>query len=250
MRFFFEVSYKGTNYHGWQSQKNAVSVQEIIEKVLSIILQEDIKIIASGRTDAGVHCRQQFFHADIERSFDRSWLLQRINSFLPDDIAILMIKQVLPETHARFDACSRSYSYVISRIKDPFSTEFSYFYRNPVNISTMNEAASLLLGRQNFQSFSKVHTDVSNFVCEITEAEWHEDRHQLIFNISANRFLRGMVRTIVGTLLEVGKEKMDTGTFKKIIEAKNRKKAGAAAPPQGLFLTKVQYPEHIFKTTD
>lgn len=250
MRFFFEISYKGTNYHGWQSQKNAVSVQATVEKVLSTILQEEIKITGSGRTDAGVHCRQQFFHADIKKQFEEKWLLQRINSFLPEDIAILMIREVLPDAHARFDASSRSYQYIISRFKDPFSTEFSYFYRNPLNLSTMKEAASLLPGKQNFESFSKVHTDVSNFVCEITEAEWHEERHQLIFTITANRFLRGMVRAIVGTLLEVGKEKTDTGTFQKIIEARDRKKAGASAPPQGLFLTKVQYPDHIFKTTD
>ena len=246
MRYFFEVSYKGTNYHGWQTQKNAVSVQETIEQALSLIFRDEIKITASGRTDTGVHCLQQFFHTDIEKRFDSERLLLRINSFLPADIAINVIKPVNKDAHARFDALSRSYRYIVSTVKDPFSTEFCYFYRNPLNIPTMNEAASLLPGRQNFQSFSKVKTDVSNFVCEITQAQWQQDQDKLIFTISANRFLRGMVRAIVGTLLKVGQGKMDITTFEEIISARDRKKAGASAPPQGLFLMRVEYPEDIF----
>lgn len=246
MRYFFEISYKGTNYHGWQSQKNAVGVQEVIQKALCLILQEDVSVSGSGRTDTGVHCRQQFFHTDIENKFKTEWLLHRINSFLPEDIAIHTIRKVLPEAHARFDAKNRSYLYIVSRKKDPFLMETAAIYQKDLNISTMNAAASLLLGKQNFQSFSKVKTDVSNFVCDITKAEWREEGDCLEFHITANRFLRGMVRAIVGTLLDVGKEKMAVQEFKKAIEAQDRNAAGASAPAKGLFLSRVEYPEHIF----
>lgn len=246
MRYFFEVSYRGSRYHGWQAQKNATGVQEVLENALGLILQEMISITGSGRTDTGVHCRQQYFHADINKKFKREWLQQRVNSFLPEDIAIADIRDVKPDAHARFDAYSRSYEYVITRKKDPFLTEEAYFYGKGLDIPTMNHAASLLIGKHNFESFSKVRTDVSNFICDITEAEWHEEQDKLYFKISANRFLRGMVRAIVGTLLDIGKGKITVEGFKTIIENRDRRKAGSAAPPQGLFLTKVLYPEHIF----
>lgn len=246
MRYFCEVRYKGTNYHGWQNQKNAISVQEILETKLSLLLNEKISIMGSGRTDAGVHCKQQYFHLDISKKFKKSWFLHRINSFLDNDIAIDDISRVKDEAHARFDAVERSYEYHMVRKKDPFLTEMAYLYGKELNVPTMNKAASLLLGKQNFESFSRVHTDVSNFICEITEAKWKEDGEKLIFHISANRFLRGMVRAIVGTLLDVGEGKLVPSDIQAIIAEKDRKKASAAAPAHGLFLTGVKYPEEIF----
>lgn len=246
MRYFFEISYKGTLYHGWQIQKNAITIQQVVEEGLKLILQEELGITGSGRTDTGVHCRQQFFHVDLQQKFEKDWLLHRINSFLPDDIAIKNIYPVKDDAHARFDAFSRSYEYVIARKKDPFTIETTYLYTKYLNISTMNEAASLLIGKQNFESFSKVKTDVSNFTCDIQNVQWVENGSELIFYITANRFLRGMVRAIVGTLLEIGKENISVTDFKKIIIARDRRKAGAAAPPQGLFLTKVLYPQDIY----
>lgn len=246
MRFFFDVSYKGTNYNGWQSQPNAVGVQEVIEKALSTVLRDDLQITGSGRTDTGVHCKQQFFHVDISKKFKKEWLLHRLNSFLPEDISLNAIYTVKDDAHARFDAIERSYCYYIIKKKDPFRTETAVFYGKSLDISTMNEAASLLIGKHDFESFSKVKTEVNNFVCEISEARWKEDNSELIFYISANRFLRGMVRAIVGTLLEVGKGKKSVDDFKAVIEAKDRKEAGSSAVPHGLFLTKVKYPDTIF----
>ncbi|MGK7391255.1 MAG: tRNA pseudouridine(38-40) synthase TruA [Candidatus Cyclobacteriaceae bacterium M2_1C_046] len=246
MRYFFEVSYKGTNYNGWQSQPNALGVQEVIEKALALVLQEEISITGSGRTDTGVHCRQQYFHVDIQNKFKNNTLLYRLNSYLPKDIALNKILPVKEDAHARFDAIKRSYKYRITRSKDPFDVETAFFYGKSLDVPTMNAAASLLLGRQDFESFSKIKTDVNNFICDITEAKWEEKNSELIFNISANRFLRGMVRAIVGTLLKVGKGKISVEEFKAVIEAKDRQKAGAAVAAHGLFLTEVVYPEEIF----
>lgn len=246
MRYFFEVSYKGTNYNGWQSQPNALGVQEVIEKALALVLQEEISIIGSGRTDTGVHCRQQYFHVDINKQFKKNWLLHRLNSYLPKDIALKAILPVKEDAHARFDAIKRSYEYQITRSKDPFKVESAFFYVKSLDVPTMNAAASLLLGKQDFESFSKIKTEVNNFICDITEARWEEKNSELIFHISANRFLRGMVRAIVGTLLDIGKGKTSVEEFKSIIEAKDRQKAGSAAAPQGLFLTEVVYPKEIF----
>lgn len=246
MRYFFEVAYNGTHYHGWQIQQNATTVQQLIEEAFAVILRTEVPIMGSGRTDTGVHCSQQYFHADLPESAKASNLQHKLNSFLPPDISIRSIRAVSDDAHARFSALSRSYEYKITRQKNPFLQNMSYFYPKSLDITTMNEAASLLIGKQDFESFSKVKTDVNNFVCEITEAQWIEDGDLLIFRITANRFLRGMVRAIVGTLLNVGKGKLQTEAFKKIIESKDRKKAGASAPASGLFLTAVKYPPEIF----
>lgn len=246
MRFFFEVSYKGTNYNGWQSQKNGVGVQAVLEDVLTKIFRTKIEIVGSGRTDAGVHCQQQFFHTDIENEFDLQDLKHRLNSFLPQDIAIHSIRPVSPKANARYDATGRTYQYRIVREKDPLAYGFSWHFFKPLNIQTMNDAAALLLGKQDFECFSKVNTDVNHFLCEIKTAEWKEDGNNLIFTISANRFLRGMVRAIVGTLINVGTETISIHEFKNIVQSRDRKKAGANVPPQGLFLVSVTYPDKIF----
>ena len=247
MRYFFEIAYSGTNYHGWQNQANALGVQQVVEDALRKLLRVATPITGSGRTDAGVHCRQQFFHADVEKKIDLQELLFRLNTFLPRDIVILSIVPVKSDAHARYDARRRAYEYRITRSKDPFLYGYSYYFFRELDVTAMNKAATLLLGRRDFQCFSKVKTDVNHFECEIFRARWVEKKDVLVFSIEANRFLRGMVRAIVGTLLNVGTGKISTGTLAGIIASKNRKNAGANVPAEGLFLTSVRYPKNIFE---
>lgn len=248
MRYFLEIAYKGTNYHGWQIQTNAKSVQEEIQDKLKILLREEISIMGSGRTDTGVHAKQQFAHFDTEKPLSEKDFLRRINSLLPKDIAILNYFLVDKEAHARFDATKRSYEYHIYQEKNPFLQEQCYFDTRPYDIELMNLAANILLKYEDFQCFSKVHTEVNHFLCDILKAEWKNEGKNLRFYISANRFLRGMVRTIVGTLLDVGLGNMSLADFEKIIQSKDRKKAGRAVPPEGLFLTEVYYPFILSET--
>lgn len=245
-RYFFEISYNGTHYAGWQSQPNATGVQEVVENALSKLLRHKIEIVGSGRTDAGVHCEQQFFHIDVERELDIASFLGRLNAFLPKDIAIQAIRKVKEDAHARYGAIERSYEYRVTLKKNPFLEGQALHYFKSVDIQTMNRAAALLVGRQDFESFSKVKTDVNNFLCDLKRAEWKQKDDLLIFHITANRFLRGMVRAIVGTLLDVGSEKLSVEEFERILKAKDRKKAGMNAAPHGLFLTKVKYPASLF----
>jgi tRNA pseudouridine38-40 synthase len=246
VRYFFEISYNGTNYAGWQSQLNATGVQAVVEEALSKLLRTEIKIVGSGRTDTGVHCEQQFFHCDIEKEFDAQNLVLRMNSLLPSGISIYSIRKVKREASARYNATERTYQYRITRKKNPFLEGLAWHYFKTADIKTMNKAAALLLGEHDFESFSKVKTDVNHFVCEIKKATWEESDDTLEFTITANRFLRGMVRAIVGTLLDVGSGKISVNEFQSIIKSKDRKKAGANVPPYGLYLTKVKYPQSIF----
>jgi len=246
MRYFFEIAYNGTSYHGWQYQKNATGVQEVVENALSKLLREKIGIVGSGRTDTGVHCIQQFFHADIGKKFDRGHVLQRLNAFLPADIVIKNIHTVKPDAHARYDARSRVYEYRVTRVKDPFLIQRAFYFFRDLDVPTMNRAAALLRGRHDFQCFSKVKTDVNHFICEVKQVRWNQKRELLVFTITANRFLRGMVRAIVGTLLEVGTGKISIKEFQGIIHGKDRKKAGMNVPPEGLYLMKVKYPNKVY----
>ncbi|HEY8510780.1 MAG TPA: tRNA pseudouridine(38-40) synthase TruA [Cyclobacteriaceae bacterium] len=246
MRYFFEVSYVGTRYAGWQSQNNALGVQAVIENALSTVLREPIAIVGSGRTDAGVHCEQQFFHADISRAFDVEKLQVRLNSFLPPDISIRSIRAVIPEGHARYSARSRTYEYRIALVKNPFLEGFALRWHRPLDIQTMNRAAALIVGTHDFTAFSKVKTDVNHFICDVRSADWKLSGSILTFRITANRFLRGMVRALVGTLLDVGSGKLSISDFSDIIKSKDRRKAGANAPPHGLFLMRVTYPRSVF----
>lgn len=246
MRYLFEISYLGTRYHGWQSQKNAVGVQEKVEKALSTILRTTIPIVGSGRTDTGVHCAQQFFHADIEKTFDSDKLVVQLNSFLPQDIAIRSIVPIRPDASARYDAIARTYEYHITLVKNPLLTDRAFFCFKTPEVPTMNEAAALLLGTHDFQCFSKVKTDVNHFICSVKTAHWNQKGDLLVFTITANRFLRGMVRAIVGTLLDVGTGKYTVHDFQKILKSKDRKKAGMNVPPEGLYLMQVKYPKKIF----
>ena len=241
MRYFIELSYKGTNYHGWQIQPDASSVQEEITKALATILQEKILLVGAGRTDAGVHASQMFAHVDTVKKLTDDYV-HKLNAILPNDIVIKSIKEVSDETHARFDAVSRTYEYRILLGRDPFLLDITWqLHQKNLQIEKMNEAANLLFKYEDFESFSKVKTDVNTFNCTIMKAVWTlEDKH-LIFHIKANRFLRNMVRAIVGTLIEVGLGKKTVEDFRKIIESKKRSEAGLSVPAKGLFLTEVCY---------
>jgi tRNA pseudouridine38-40 synthase len=246
MRYFFEITYDGAKYNGWQNQANALGVQQVVEETLSKLLRENISIVGSGRTDTGVHCVQQFFHADIEKEMVKEELLVRLNSFLPRDIAIRDILPVKPDAHARYDARERAYEYHITTRKNPLLVGRAYYFFKKCDRELMNEAAALLLGEHDLTSFSKVKTDVNHFRCTIKKAQWVMKGDILIFTISANRFLRGMVRAVVGTLLEVGSGKISVKEFQAIIKGKDRRKAGMNVPPEGLYLTSVKYPKKIF----
>jgi len=243
-RYFLQLSYKGTNYHGWQIQPNAISVQEVMEDALSKILREKIAVVGAGRTDTGVHASYFILHFDVEKSIPESLdLVHKLNSFLPSDIAVQKVWPVTSEAHARFSAVSRTYHYYITTEKNPFVIETSHKYLKPLDIEKMNEAAQILFDYEDFTSFSRLHTDVKTNNCKIKQAEWIRKDQQLIFIIKANRFLRNMVRAIVGTLLEVGQGKLSIQQFREIIERKNRGAAGASAPAEGLFLVDIEYPE-------
>lgn len=246
MRYFFEIAYNGANYNGWQSQHNGTGVQTVVEDALSKLLQTPVKIVGSGRTDTGVHCEQQFFHVDIEGAFDIPRLVQKLNSFLPRDIVIPAIRPVKADASARYDAVERTYRYQITRKKNPFLEGLAWHFFKPVDVEAMNRAAALLLGEHDFECFSKVKTDVNHFLCEIKQADWKEQGDMLLFTITANRFLRGMVRAVVGTLLDVGTGKISQKDFQHILKSRDRKKAGANVPPQGLYLTRVKYTPGVF----
>jgi tRNA pseudouridine38-40 synthase len=246
MRYFFEITYHGANYHGWQNQSNAIGVQQVVEEALSKIFRAKIGIVASGRTDTGVHCIQQFFHVDFDKELDeKSWLV-KINSLLPKDIAIRSIRKVKPDAHARYDALERSYQYKITQTKNPILIGQAYYFFKELDTVNLNKAAALLIGEHDFECFSKVKTDVNHFICTVRKAEWTQKKDLIIFTIVANRFLRGMVRAIVGTLLDVGTGKIDVSEFDGIIRSKDRKRAGMNVPPEGLYLTSVKYPKGIF----
>ncbi|MEM6721037.1 MAG: tRNA pseudouridine(38-40) synthase TruA [Bacteroidota bacterium] len=248
MKYFIELSYNGENYHGWQNQPNAISVQEVIEKALSTLLRSDIAIVGAGRTDAGVHAKQMFAHFDTEVVFDASELTFKLNSFLPKDIAIQAIHSVHEEAHARFDATGRTYEYWIVSQKNPFHNQSAHTVFKPLNVPLMNEAAKELFNYEDFKSFSKTHTDVKTYICRIEKAIWEQKNELLVFTIRADRFLRNMVRAIVGTLLDVGLGKISIPEFKQIIESRDRNKAGTSVPGKALYLTAVTYPKETFTT--
>ncbi len=241
LRYFIELSYNGKNYHGWQIQPDAISIQEKINNALSTVLQEKIDVVGAGRTDTGVHASQMFAHFDVNKTLVNE-LVFKLNSLLPNDIVIKKIYEVEEGKHARFDAVSRSYEYKIWLGRNPFLLDFSWqIHTKKPDVYLMNEAAKLLLEYENFQCFSKVKTDVYTYNCTVTEAVWKQKGDGLTFHITANRFLRNMVRAIVGTLIDVGMHKTTINHFKSIIESKNRSKAGLSVPAKGLFLTKIKY---------
>ena len=248
-RYFLKLAYNGSNYHGWQIQDNAPSVQETINTAISTQTGFEINLSGCGRTDTGVHAREFYAHFDLDKTIDdREKFVFKLNSFLPSDIVIFDLIPVHPEANARFDALSRTYEYHITRSKDPFRNDLAYSLFGDLDIEKMNVAIEILKEYTDFTSFSKLHTQVKTNNCKITEAYWKQNEDLLVFNITADRFLRNMVRAIVGTLLEIGKGKSNIEYLRKIINAKDRSKAGFSVPAQGLYLTKIQYPKTIFNS--
>lgn len=244
-RFFIYLGYNGEKYCGWQSQPNGVAVQAMIERALETLLRVSIPIVGAGRTDAGVHAREMIAHFDFDGSLP-SDLTERLNRVLPKDIVIYKILSVTDNAHARFDACSRLYRYYVTTRKDPFGHLFKYKIHGNVDLDKMNSCAKVLFDYEDFTSFSKLHTDVKTNNCQIMKAFWEEVDGDYVFTIQANRFLRNMVRSIVGTLLDAGRGKLDERGIARIIEAKDRCVAGTSVPGHALFLDEVNYPDWVF----
>ncbi len=244
-RYYIELAYKGTNFHGWQIQPNAVTVQETLEKALSVKLQQEIRVVGAGRTDTGVHSRFFVAHFDSSINIDKKTIFG-LNNLLPNDIVVFDIKKVKLDFNARFDAKSRTYKYYITNTKSPFLTEVTTFIKDKIDISLLNKASEILFNYTDFTSFSKLHTDTKTNNCKIINAKWFIENDITVFEITADRFLRNMVRSIVGTLLDINIGKIKITDLEKIIESKNRSKAGKSAPAQGLFLTKIEYDRNIF----
>ena len=245
MRYFIELSFNGTAYHGWQIQPNAISVQEVIEDSLNILLNSKISLVAAGRTDTGVHAINMICHFDYNSNFQYVDLINKLNSYLKQDISVNSIYRVKNNIHARFDAISREYIYKISKTKNVFGFNQSYFVKNKLDTKKMNEACKVLKKYENFKSFSKSKTDVKTYNCNILKASWKSTENEIIFQIKANRFLRNMVRAIVGTMIEIGLGKLSINDFHEIIKSKDRTKAGPSVPPHALYLKNVEYLKDI-----
>ena len=248
MRYFLDIVFNGKNYAGWQAQLNAVSVQDTLSNALTVALGQEITLTGAGRTDAGVHARQMVAHFDGPQDLDNdpSVFISRMHSGLPGDIRIRSVKAVAADAHARFDASARRYRYFIDRNRSPFMRELSYSYQGKLDIDAMREATAVLPAFTDFRCFARSGSDVSNFNCTIMQAEWQDSSHLLVFDITANRFLRNMVRAIVGTMLDIGRGRMRATDLPELIASGNRSLAGASAPAQGLFLWEVRYPPEIY----
>jgi len=244
-RYYIQLAYKGTNYHGWQIQPNAISIQETLEKALSTKLQEVIRVTGAGRTDTGVHAEFFVAHFDSSKDIDNK-IVFGLNNLLPNDIVIYNIKKVKSDFNARFDAISRTYKYYITNTKTPFLNETTTFIKDDIDIDLLNKVCKILYDYTDFTSFSKLHTDTKTNNCKITNAKWYLENNIVVFEITADRFLRNMVRSIVGTMLDVNSGKISLTDFSKIIESKNRSNAGKSAPAEGLFLTAINYTNSIF----
>jgi tRNA pseudouridine38-40 synthase len=249
LRYFIELSYNGNAYHGWQIQRNAHTVQKELNLALEICCRNKSETVGSGSTDAGVHAKQQVCHVDVDKPLDTGETIYKLNTLLPHDIAVTDVYRVSSSAHARFDAVLRSYEYHLTSLKDPFEIDTSYYFRQPLDLTAMNDACKLILGEKDFKSFCKSRTSVDHFNCNIKEAYWkmHNGRH--CFFVSANRFLRGMVRALVGTILDIGTGKINVDQFEEILESGDRRRAGRSVPAHGLFLTSVKYPRKILNKT-
>ncbi|MCL6525109.1 MAG: tRNA pseudouridine(38-40) synthase TruA [Thermoflavifilum sp.] len=244
-RYFMEIAYKGTRYAGFQRQKNALTVQQVIEDALSVLCKQPITIMGSSRTDTGVHAKKNVVHFDIDFLVD-THLIYQLNALLPHDIAINRIYPVKEKAHARFSALSRKYEYVIYFQKDPFLKDFGYYFPYALDRELLQSCAEIIATYQDFKAFSKRKTQVKTFICHIEESRWEEKEHRLIFHVRANRFLRGMVRGLVATQLKVARGKISIDQFREIIESRDNRKASFAVPPEGLYLCDVVYDNTIF----
>ena len=249
MRYFVFFAYNGAGYHGWQSQPNALTVQQEMEQAFETLLQEPIALTAAGRTDAGVHASFMVAHFDTSNSLPEN-LCFLLNQYLSNAISINRIQNVSDSAHARFDALSRTYQYTISSVKNPFRYPYQYYIKGSLDLAQMNASAALLLEYEDFECFSKVNTDVKTFMCQIEKAHWESLENQYIFTIKANRFLRNMVRAIVGTLIEIGQGKRTLDSLYKTLRSKDRSQAGYSVPAHALFLTDIEYPNTLFKQYD
>jgi len=246
-RYFIYLAYDGTFYHGWQVQPNGSSVQGVMIKCLSTLLHAETEVVGAGRTDAGVHARLMVAHFDSKNQIDCKFLTDKLNRFLPPDISVYRIREVNPQAHARFDATYRTYQYYVTTVKSPFSRFYCHRLFISLDFEKMNEAARLLFEYSDFTSFSKLHTDVKTNNCKIMKAEWQQiGTNEWVFTIQANRFLRNMVRAIVGTLFDVGYGKLSVEKFRQVIEKKARAEAGSSVPANALFLVDIGYSEDLF----
>lgn len=245
-RYFIEVAYKGNNYAGFQVQDNVLTIQSEVQKALAVFYKEQIPLTGSSRTDAGVHALQNYFHADVPFLIQQK-NIYNLNALLPQDIAVKNILQVNNEAHCRFDAESREYKYYVSGKKNPFITDRSYFFPYSIDEEKLHEAAATILNYTDFTSFSKRNTQVKTFICKVLESRWVKEDDCLVYHVKANRFLRGMVRGLTGTMLQVARGKITVDDFKKIIESRDCTKADFAVPGHGLFLVQVNYPERVWK---
>ena len=243
-RYFVELSYNGTDFHGWQIQPNGITVQECLDKALSIYFRQEIISLGCGRTDTGVHATQFYAHIDLVNVTHKQIAnaTTGLNALLPYSIAVHRIFEVATDAHARFDATSRTYEYHIHTFKDAFIHEGSWLFAQPLQLELMNEATALLLNHTDFECFSKVQTDVFTFNCKITLAQWIQNGNQILFTITADRFLRNMVRAIVGTFINIGLQKITIEDLQKILDSKDRSQAGFSVPAHGLYLTQITYP--------
>ena len=242
-RYFIEFSYDGSNYHGIQKQPYSLTIQEILETNISKYSGSNINLTLAGRTDAGVHAKQMFAHFDIEHDFNKTNFCRSINMMIPKDICVECLSEVAEDLHARFDAISRTYEYFISSKKDPFNYKFSYYFRDKLDIDKMNESCQILIKHKNFKCFSKSNTDVKTYDCDIQFAEWNISDKGYNFSVKANRFLRNMVRSIVGTMIQIGIQKISDKDFQIILDSQDRRNAGYSVPASGLFLTNIDYKE-------
>lgn len=249
-RYFIEISFRGTAYHGWQIQPNAITVQQVLENSLQTLLRAPVATTGAGRTDTGVHARRFTAHFDSDHPAldDPGNLVHHLNRILPDDIAVHALYRVKPEVHARFTALTRTYEYRMSRTKDPFDPLFSWYYPYSPDLESMRKAAAILLRHDDFSSFSKHHTQVKTRICRIDLAEWTAEGDKLIFRIRADRFLRNMVRAIVGTLLDIGRGHLTPDDLHAILEGRDRSLAGFSVPACGLTLMEIGYPDDIRTT--
>lgn len=247
MRFFIQFSYFGKAYHGWQNQPNAITVQEVLEGCMATLFRQKIDLVGAGRTDAGVHAKEMYAHFDVEIWPELPDVVYRLNSLLPNDIAVNHIFEVRADAHARFHAVSRTYTYQIIKKKNPFRQDYAHLVLQDLNLSLMNKAAQLLIGKRDFECFSKSNTDVYTNNCDLQNAKWAKEDDVLTFTITADRFLRNMVRAIVGTLIDVGTSKYPVDYVNTILKSKNRALAGVSVPAKGLYLTAIKYPNDIVK---
>ena len=245
-RYFLEVAYKGSAYSGFQSQENANTIQAEIEKAFEILQRDKTTMTGSSRTDAGVHAKQNFFHFDFDTELNPHFVY-KVNAILPHDIVIKALKPVADDAHCRFDAISREYNYYIYSDKDPFLKENAFFFPYRLDVEKMQQAAAIVKEYTDFTSFSKRNTQVKTFICTVTESDWFFDNNCLVYNVKANRFLRGMVRALTATMLKVGRGKISLDEFRTIIEAKDCTKASFSVPAHGLFLMRVEFPYRVIE---